>query len=234
MMRSEDLAPLLAAQPAPGVGFRKGVIVSWNPLTAENVVRVGGTEMANLPIVASNFEVAQIQPGDAVGIQVVGNGAAATMYIIGRITLPGTPGAASALGLTARGATVAASQNTTSTTYVNLATTGPAVTVTIGASARVQIILSAVATAFNDITVGGLLGGAMGFDASGANTATAADSQALFFGIELAANKGSDFGASRLVLLEGLNPGSTTFTAKYRNRGLSCNFRDRHIFVMPL
>ncbi|HEY3484350.1 MAG TPA: hypothetical protein VGK49_03150, partial [Ilumatobacteraceae bacterium] len=91
-MRSDDLVPLLAQSPGPAVGFRQGVIVTWDQETAENTVLVGRSIMTNLPILNTS-EAAILAEGDVVGILVAG----ATWGILGRFTIPGTPEAVSAL-----------------------------------------------------------------------------------------------------------------------------------------
>ncbi len=77
-----------------GVGFRQGVVRTWDPLTARNTVEIGGTVFENLPIL-NTVEASLLQPGDVVGIEVTGRGVG-SWYIKGRITIPGTPQATSA------------------------------------------------------------------------------------------------------------------------------------------
>lgn len=122
------------------------------------------------------------------------------------------------------GATVLTSQTTTSTTYTDLATVGPAVTVTTGTQALV-FINSAVA---ND-TVGSRTRAS--FAVSGASAISAADISAIARDAD-AANR--IVRAASVYLQTGLTPGSNIFTMKYRVTGNTGEFFDRHIVVMPL
>jgi hypothetical protein len=117
-------------------------------------------------------------------------------------------------------ALVATSQTTTSTSYTDLATVGPAVTLTTGATALVtvggQIQCSAsTITAF------------MSWAVSGATTSAAVDA-----GRAAAIANVNLICASRVFLMTGLTPGSNTFTAKYKVNGVATGtFQDRYIMV---
>ncbi len=241
-MRSDDLVPLLAEPKGKSVGFRQGVVVSWNPDTAENTVLVGGTVLENLPILNTS-EANILATGDVVSILTSGS----TWGILGRMTIPGTSQAASSLtALKTYSDSVAAGETTVSTSYTNLTTPGPAVTARIGASGRALVIVSCIVEGSSD--VGDLIefgGSEMGYEMTGANslTATANSNNAarVEIGIEKVsgANPGyymtSLISASRVSLQEGLNPGDTTLTAKYRlNIGVIARFTGRNITVMVL
>lgn len=241
MSRADDLAPLLAAPPAASVRFRQGEVVSWNPDTAENVIRVGGTDLADLPMLASSTEVLLIQPGDSVGIQVVGSGAASTMYILGRITQPGTPQAASVMEMFGlRADVVATVESTTSGTYTDLATVGPTVTdVRIGATGRCLVLIAAQ---IREVSTDWSRGGAMSFAVSGASTVAADSARRLQLGnsddgiIVAGASSNNLYGrVATAELLEGLNPGLHTFTAKYlaMPAGVTVQFAHRSLIVLP-
>jgi hypothetical protein len=75
----------------PGVGFRQGVVVTWNTATGENSVNVGGTVLQNLPILNTSESIA-LKPGVAVGLLQFQT----SFFILGRITLPNDPDFASA------------------------------------------------------------------------------------------------------------------------------------------
>lgn len=130
---------------------------------------------------------------------------------------------------------VATAEGTTSTFPVDLATAGPAVTVTIGANGLALVSISASIYSSAELILGH-----MGFAMSGANTLTADLNRALTFGRTGAAagNLGGStspgrFGAT--FLMEGLTPGSTTFTTKYGEEGGgTAVFGDRRIAVVPL
>ncbi|MDX3311597.1 hypothetical protein P1S61_21535 [Streptomyces sp. ME08-AFT2] len=121
---------------------------------------------------------------------------------------------------TSAAAIVATSQTTTSTSYTDLATVGPAVTVTTGPLAWVHLYNSNV----NTTSVSSL----MSFEVSGASSIPAADNQS----IGIAGTAGSREGAA--FLLTTLTPGSNTFTCKYRVGSGTGTYADRRIAVLPL
>lgn len=123
---------------------------------------------------------------------------------------------------------VATSQTTASTTFVDLATAGPAVTVTIGGNGLAIVIVSAntFQGASTDTTY-------MGFALSGANTVAANTTNA--FAFQPANAAGASIKGSYIILLTGLTAGSTTFTAKYRSgSGNTGTWSSREISVIPL
>jgi hypothetical protein len=128
------------------------------------------------------------------------------------------------LALQPQSASVATSQTTASTTYVDLTTVGPSVTMNTGTS--VMITLSC--TTWPSIA-GGF--GYMSVAVSGATTLAAADGNGI-----LATHSSALYAQtpSRTFLLAGLTGGSNTFTAKYRTGGSSTqNFGPRDITVTP-
>jgi hypothetical protein len=119
-------------------------------------------------------------------------------------------------------ATVATSQTTTSATFTDLSTVGPAVTATIGVSGTALVCPYVRASTS---TTGGAF---MGFVVSGASTVAAASS----FAVGTAATTAQRLGATFLVT--GLTPGSNTFTAKYLVTTGTGTFEDRALAVVPL
>jgi len=239
-MRGDDLVPLLVDGPAGGIGWRKGTILTWNPETAENTVLVGGTVLADLGILNTN-EALLLAPGAAVGILTTGS-VSSSWFILGRITIPGTPEAASALDMVrTESATVYDVESTASGSYTDLATPGPAVTTTVGRSGRCLVIVGAeirgAAPAGAAISTGS---GYMSPALSGANTAAATDDRAVLGWIRYDANPNSTMaidirvGASRVSLIDGLTPGETTFTARYRTDLGTAEFTDRNLTVLLL
>jgi hypothetical protein len=78
-----DLTSLFAP-PAAGEPYRQGEIVTFNPATGANSVRVGGAVFANLPVLVGGDTV-NFEPGDAVVLlRFRGSWA-----ILGRIVVPG-------------------------------------------------------------------------------------------------------------------------------------------------
>lgn len=124
--------------------------------------------------------------------------------------------------LAASVATISTDQSTTSTSYADLATPGPAVTVNIGANGAALVIIQ-----------GGPYGAAtqkiMSYAISGANTASPVDEKGVRN--DNAAYQG---GMTAVSLLTGLTAGSTTFTCKYKTASGTANFYNRTIIVIPL
>jgi hypothetical protein len=118
------------------------------------------------------------------------------------------------------GATVATSETETSTSYDDLATVGPAVTVTTGT----RVLVTFGALFYNS--------GAnltwLSFAVSGATTLAAADARA----ISHASTSG--FYLSRTMELTALTAGSNTFTLKYKVGAGTGTYQDRDIVVTPL
>lgn len=89
-MQDLFLPPVAPASGAQPMTFRKGVVIDFDPATGENVINVAGSNLTNLPMLVSGSETTLV-PGHTVGIAVVGT----TMFILGRVALPGGPGYAS-------------------------------------------------------------------------------------------------------------------------------------------
>lgn len=95
--------------------------------------------------------------------------------------------------------------------YADLATSGPAVTVTVNTKCRVTIGCRSYTSQANAAPYG-----AMGVALSSGNTLAAAAARSLFFS---SGAGGGDAAASMVFVLTGLTPGSTVFTAKYNQFG---------------
>lgn len=89
-----DLADLISmasastpgvAQGAQPIGYRQGLIKSWNPLTGENTVTVAGVDLVNLPVLSQGYG-----PVLAAGMPVAIAGVGSQMVILGRIAVPPT------------------------------------------------------------------------------------------------------------------------------------------------
>jgi hypothetical protein len=127
------------------------------------------------------------------------------------------PTASTQASATAR---VDTNQTTTSTSFTDLATAGPAVTLNTGTKAMVMVSSRLYHSSGGSAC-------AMGFAVSGASTVAAVISSAL---IENSQSK-----TSYTTLVTGLTAGSNTFTAKYESQdpGTS-NFQYREIFVVDM
>lgn len=115
------------------------------------------------------------------------------------------------------------SQTTTSTSYTDLATVGPSVTVTTGTSAIVflaSFLQNNTASQHSNAAV----------QVSGATTIAAADTDA----IRMNAAAIGDFNRVGAFTIPTLTPGSNTFTMKYRVAGGTGTFANRALFVIPL
>ncbi len=220
---------------------RKGTVLAWDPLTAHNTVEVDGNLFEDLPIL-NTTEAAILQPGDVVGILAFGQ-AASSWWIVGRITVPGTPPAVSALtALGIRAANVSAVEGTTSSSYTDLTTVGPTLTdIPIGRSGRCLVFLSAY---LQESSAPPARGGAMSFAVTGATTLPASFERELSIGHTDDGVIASGFSSNNLMIkstavipVSGLQMGLNTFTAKYRqlgNVGVTVEFYNRTIIVFPL
>lgn len=120
---------------------------------------------------------------------------------------------------------IATQQSTTSTSYTNLATTGPAVTVTTGANAIAFIsglLSNNTSTAFALASIA----------VSGATTVAASDSNSLNWQPSSATSSGVR--ATAVAYYTSLTPGSNTFTMQYRASAGTATFQDRVLTVMGL
>jgi hypothetical protein len=132
-----------------------------------------------------------------------------TWTVVGIASLPSSATAA-----------VATSQGTTSTSYTDLATAGPAATLTTGTKALLVI------TTFMEASIGGYNTFAS-FAVSGATTIAASDTRSV------RAKAGVQ--VSAVYLLTTLTAGSNTFTMKYKaEAGSTATFSNREIAVIDL
>jgi hypothetical protein len=120
-------------------------------------------------------------------------------------------------------ATVATPESTASTTYTNLNTPGPAVTVSVSATGSALVILTA-----NLVDTSNSGGCYMSFGSGGA--ASASDTTSL----QSDNPKTAPTQASAIYLVTGLTAGSVTFSTSYRaDPGVTCTFANRSILVFP-
>jgi hypothetical protein len=112
--------------------------------------------------------------------------------------------------------TVGASESTASSTYVDLTTAGPSVTVTTGATALAVIYCDM----FSSSTFKGFIGiGINGATATDANAISHADSQ--------------DIRVTGLIWITGLTPGSNVFKLQYKTNGGTETWLDRRLLILP-
>lgn len=115
-------------------------------------------------------------------------------------------------------------ETTASTSYTNLATTGPEVTATTGTKAVVFHSCGMKNTVTDAQTM-------MSWAISGATTRAALDSISVFQGGSDTDNRAS---GGMMDYVTNLTPGSNTFTAKYRVTAGTGSFNNRFIAVIPL
>lgn len=120
-------------------------------------------------------------------------------------------------------AQVATSQTTTSTSYTDLTTAGPAVTEVTGTRALVSI-----SALIQNNTAGGETW--MAVTVSGASAVSAADGLGLSLQSYTGGGKAS---IGRTIIYSGLTQGTNTFTAKYRVSTGTGTFANRRIEVVP-
>jgi hypothetical protein len=125
---------------------------------------------------------------------------------------------------------VATSENTTSTTYADLATTTDQVTVTIGQSGAALVSLS-IGAAYASTVSGAYY---CSFAVSGANTIAAGSPY------EMVGQTSTGTGGTTITpmcgtfLVTGLVPGATTFKLKYKaGSGATATYNARTIVVVP-
>lgn len=246
---TDDLVSLFDDEPDPpsqDVRFRQGLIVTFDPVTLANTVRVGGATLTNLKLLGVG-EATLLVPGATVGIMTVG-GPAKTMFILGRAVTPNTADATNAVSLLNSqiySQFIITGETTASTTYTDLATVGPVVTVPVGPSGRILVLATAQ---IQWATVGALgTGGGGLFDVAfaGANTRTPNEVVDPLVGLSViqittATNNSQAgfFSATTQAVFSALNPGDTTITMKYRHSTVSTavntDFHRRTLTVFKL
>jgi hypothetical protein len=127
-----------------------------------------------------------------------------------------------ALGTQISGATVATTQTTTSTSYTDLATAGPSVTMTTGTSAFVIVTTYSYNATSGAATY-------MSFGVSGATTIAAGDSTSVSL---LGMKTGGQEWSNSAVYPVTLTAGSNTFTSKYKTSSGTGTFGNRSIIVI--
>jgi hypothetical protein len=126
--------------------------------------------------------------------------------------------------VTSATSTVATSQTTTSTSFTDLSTVGPSVTLSTGTKALVIVSSQFANNGAGAFTY-------TDFAISGATTRSATSDTALTF--EQVSDTNRDLGASRANLVT-VTAGSNTFTAKYRVTASTGTFLNRSIIVIDL
>lgn len=207
-----------AANAIPATVIRKGEITEVN-VDGTVSATIGGDDMP----VADVQTVSHYAPavGDKVRVEVTD----------GEPTVIGTVGPAVGLGDGLQvSPMITTSETRAATTYGNLATVGPSVTVTVGDSGILLVGIACLIhpTSDND-------GGAVSFTLSGAvNTLAADDTRRISF-IGNVVDAAAEFG--KVIPVLGLNPGSTTVTMVYKDlldTGNDVAYANRVLWALPL
>jgi len=244
---TEDLAALwrpAPAAPSLPVAYRQGTVLTFDPATLSNTVEVGGTVLTDLPLLGVG-EASLLTAGSVVGILVIGGTGAKNMVIIGRLVLPGTADAEEAIGLLNSlvfAATVVTQEGRSSTTFGDLATVGPEVTVAVRPSGRLLVVCTCQIQWVESVA-SPQRGGWATVEMSGANTVTTTTARDVVLptanlgltspGTTAMAFQGSYCSAG---VFDGLDTGSTTVTMKYASQysGETVDFGRRNLVVMTL
>lgn len=131
---------------------------------------------------------------------------------------------------TGASSSVTTRQTTTTQSFTDLTTSGPAVTLTTGTKALVIVTVQ-----MDNNNVSGS-GAESDFAVSGASTRSAASDSAIKLGDGVSASTaGGSWRFSSATYLTNLTAGSNTFTVKYRSvGGGTTGFQNRSIFVMDM
>lgn len=122
---------------------------------------------------------------------------------------------------TSQATAILASETTTSTSFTDLPTVGPSVTVNTGTNAWIVVHGAMENTGAGSSRIG--------YETSGATTLAAADNRGIgVFGVA-----GAGVLTSGVTLMT-LTPGSNTFTMKYRVSSGTGTFSNRRLMVFPL
>lgn len=119
------------------------------------------------------------------------------------------------------------SETTTSTSFTDLATVGPTVTLTTGTKALI-VITSYLHNSTNSTT------NFIGFEVSGATSIAPDSTRCLFLSNTSTGNARPELRYSWAYILTGLTAGSNTFTLKYRCSGGTLNAQNRILSVVNM
>lgn len=225
---------------ADPVSFRKGTIVSYDQATGDNVVEVGGANVADIPVLGV-AEAATYAPGVSVGVLVVDTGGSQSWFIIGRIVRPNTNDyvdAVNRLSNSIFSEQVDASESTTNTSIGDrLTTIGPIAYPVVKSSGKLLILLSCVMIADDtDIANGGIMTVEIKDSAGsiwwGAGTLP---NLSFYYSDNAAHALGDSIAYTRAFLVTGFPADTYTVTAKYAAQGVSLTtFAQRNVTCIAL
>lgn len=212
------------AFPYPNLSDAPNGPAALEDLASATDTALAAVELASIPktLVNAKGDLIAATGSDAVARLPVGTNGQVLAADSGEST--GAKWVAPPVGMAAASsAAVATSQTTSSTSYTDLATVGPAVTVAVGASGvAIVTITSQILPPSGTATAS--------FALSSGNTLAAADDNAISYTCDASGNGGIQ--ASTVTVLTGLTPGSTVFTMKYKGTSVSNAFSNRKIGVV--
>jgi hypothetical protein len=220
--------------------------VSWDPITASNVISVGGSTLTDVPIL-NTAEAGLLAPGDVVGLLSTGEGAR-SFWILGRITVPGTPQAGTALSAWAGRGKLATADGLYlfGDTSFAPASDGSGPTITnfaVGNSGQALVFISAqVNNPGGPIDTAAFREAYFSFQLSGPTNIGPSVDRSLGVGADWSSSSaiaiGAESNATRMVPLIGLVPGIYTIDARYQiNAGAAggtATVQRRSLFAVPI
>ncbi|GAB3224093.1 hypothetical protein GCM10027447_12340 [Glycomyces halotolerans] len=257
---SDDLAPFMVPDDSPGVRYGQGKIISWNAETFANVIEWNGQKLQDLDVLAG-VDALSWAPGMFVslkGVDASGSRGVTQWVIEGRIIRPGSGSAeeiisfmrgslarqisAEILGDRFDADYMPENATRTLTTYGDPDGIDPGPVVAdmeISEAGLAVVWLSAMGGAQISGSGDFQQGGWMSVEVSGATSRPADDDRASFidvFGGSTSGGFGINSTPGRAVVIEGLNEGAHTFTAKYRAEDGTdgCFFYRRGMVVLGL
>lgn len=231
-MDSASIAALMVQgiQPATGpedIALKTGTIMSWDPLTGLNVVKINGQNFSNLSAIAPGIGIAY-NTGDTVMIQRKQN----KYYIQGRVAAPGSTAGSSIQ--TGSSGDLQTGLGTTSGVWTSFTGVAPAVPVYISSSRRALVLWAADATVNgSDAEIGWRVDGA-----SNINAGTFAMTSVHTGNTGGTIHQGNVSGSYVITPQFGINQGLNTFTLQYRIGanvpGATAGIGNRVLTVIPL
>lgn len=231
-----------------------GILEEWDSATFANAVRYRGAVLRNLAVI-NRVEALSFTVGQQVAlIGHSGTGPITSFAILGSYLQPGGTAAGEAIQFLQ--STVAKEisveifaerifsdvvpdlEITSSTSYTDLATPGPSVTADITSTGLAVVMIGSFAAATKSSAIGApiLQYALMAYEISGATTRSPVDleSHATGAGFSAAESVNVRNGSSKVSVVNGLNAGANTFTAKYRaaNNFNDVGFADRTLVVI--